>query len=268
MKSFRGELAEQRNRFRAHHRIETVERLVENQDNRLMGDRLCKPDTLPHSFAVTRDLSIGSFHEIHAFECNLAQFVRTFAIVTMDHQERVDKLSSCDTSRERIELRAVANFAEQFFRSICRNSQKRNRASRRPQQSGHQIHQRRLPCSVWPDQTRNPRRDLDVDSIHSQYLAVELGDVVEDDELIGRTHFTTSYAFTFHDKTARQMAQTKNSMAHEHHSGGSINIISLTTLSSKSLMAMVPVIRSNKPKRPSVTLFIRAPRLRRLPHRV
>src|SRR5215216_5577569 len=98
MKSFSGELAEQRNCFRAHHRIETVERLIENQYGRLMGDRLCKPDTLSHSFAVTCNLSIGSFHETHAFQRNLAQIVRAFAIVTMDHQKRIDKLSSRHTS--------------------------------------------------------------------------------------------------------------------------------------------------------------------------
>src|SRR6185369_14253447 len=268
MKPFRGELAEQRDRFRAHHRIETVERLIENQYGRLVGDRLCQPDTLPHSFAVTCNLPIGSFQEIYAFERNVAQLVCTFAIVTMNHQERVDEFSAGHTSRKRIELRTVADSSEQLVRPVRRNSEKRNFASRRPQQPGHQIHQRRLPCSVWSDKTRDSRRDLNVDAIHAEYLAVELGDVVEDDELIRRTHFTTSYAFTFHDNTARQMAQTKNSMAHEHQSGGSINAISLTMSPSKSLIAMVPVTRSNKPKRPSVTLFIRAPRLRRLPHRV
>src|SRR5262249_48276888 len=115
--------------------------------------------------------------------------------------------------------------AKELFGLISANSEQRDRAARGPQQARHQIHQRRLPCSVWTDETRDARRDLQVDAVHSEYLAVELGDVIEDDELISRnrhrTYRTTSYAFTRHDKIARQTAQITNSAAHEHHNGGS-----------------------------------------------
>src|ERR1043165_3456287 len=66
------------------------------------------------------------------------------------------------------------------------NAEQRDRPARWSQQSGHQVHQRRLPCPVWSNETRDAGRDLQIHAVHSEYLAVELGDVVEDDELIGR----------------------------------------------------------------------------------
>src|SRR5262245_62006212 len=116
MKSFGSELAKQRDRFGTHHRIETVKRLVENQHGWLVRNRLCEAYTLPHSFAVCRDFSIPGFQETDAFERNLAQLVCSLTIVAMDEEKRVDKLSSGHSSRERVKLRTVTNFAEQLFR--------------------------------------------------------------------------------------------------------------------------------------------------------
>src|SRR6185312_1849111 len=112
-------------------------------------------------------------------------------------------------SRKRIELRAVTDFAKQSLGLVGRNTQKRDRAARWSQQSGHQVHQRRLPCSVWSNETRDAGRDLEVDSIHAEYLAVELGDVVEDDELSrhGLSNHLVSFNFPVQD---REAGRTKN----------------------------------------------------------
>src|SRR6185369_2368344 len=99
----------------------------------------------------------------------------------MDHQKRIDKLAPGYTSRKRIKLRTVAHFAKQSLGLIRWDTKKRDRSARRTQQAGHEVHQRRLPCSIRPNETRNAGRDLQVDSIHSEYLAIKLGDVVEDD---------------------------------------------------------------------------------------
>src|SRR4030095_9361297 len=69
--------------------------------------------------------------------------------------------------------------------------QQRNGSACRPEQTGHQVHQSRLPCPIRSNQTRNARRDLQVYSIDSKYLSVELGDIIEDDELISSVRHTT-----------------------------------------------------------------------------
>src|SRR6185369_7901030 len=178
------EFAKEGDRLGAHHRIETVERLIQNQNRRLVRDRLREANALSHALAVTRYFPIRSIGEVDALDCKLGQIVRLLAIETVDEQERRNKLATSHASRKRIELRAVTDFAKQTFRLISRDAQKLDRSARGTQQSRHQVHQRRLPCSVRPDKTRNARRNLEVDPVHSEYLAIELGDVVEDDQLI------------------------------------------------------------------------------------
>src|SRR5690348_13228166 len=177
-----------------------------------MRDRLRQPNTLSHTLAVRRHFSIAGFDKTDAFERYLSQLVHSFRTEAVNRQVRFDKLAARHASRKRIELRAVTNLAKQPLRLIGRNTQQRDRSTRRPQQSRHQVHQRRLPCSVWTNKTGDAGRNLNVNSIDAEYLAVELGDVVEDDELICRcrhVYFTTSYAFTRHDSNARQTAHTR-----------------------------------------------------------
>src|SRR5688572_25553682 len=59
-----------------------------------------------------------------------------------------------------------------------------------------------------------------------------------------------------------------NSTVQEAQSGGSIKSISRTTLSSQSVICILPDTRSNVPKSPAVTLFISPPRLTMCPQRV
>src|SRR5690349_13118838 len=104
----------------------------------------------------------------------------------MDQQKRIEKLAPGQPTWERVKLRAVADSAKQSFGLVGRNAEQRDRAARRSQQPGHQVHQRRLPGAVRSDEAGDARRDLQIHAVHAEYLAVELGDVVEDDELIGR----------------------------------------------------------------------------------
>src|SRR5688572_2849780 len=187
----------------------------------------------------------------------------------MNGQKRIDELAAGHASRKRIELRAVSDLAKQPLRLIGPDAEQRDRPARRTQQPGHEIHQRRLPCPVWSNQTGDPGRDLEVDAIHAEYLAVKLGDVVEDDEMICRcTHLTTSYTFTFHESKARQATQSRNNIVHDDQSGGSYSTISRRIVPSKSRTRLISVNRSNVPKSPAVTFLISALRLTRFPMRV
>src|SRR5262245_56801668 len=73
---------------------------------------------------------------------------------------------------------------------MSRNSQERNLAAGWSQQTSHEIHDGRLPCSVGSDQTGNSGCDLQIHPVHTEDLSIELGDVIEDDQLISssRSH--------------------------------------------------------------------------------
>src|SRR6185369_2624306 len=97
VQTFRREFAKQRDRLGPNHRIEAVERFVENQNSRLVRDRLREPDALSHALAVRRDFAIRGIHEIDAFDSKLAEVVCLLAIVTVDEKKRVDKLAARHT---------------------------------------------------------------------------------------------------------------------------------------------------------------------------
>ena len=59
------ELLEQSKRFRARHRIQPIQRLIQHKHGGLMRDRLREPDALPHAFAIAGDFAIGGFQKIH-----------------------------------------------------------------------------------------------------------------------------------------------------------------------------------------------------------
>src|SRR5204863_16294 len=57
--AFGGELLEQADRLGPHQRIQSVERLIQYQHARGVGDRLGELDPLAHAFAVPRNFSAG-----------------------------------------------------------------------------------------------------------------------------------------------------------------------------------------------------------------
>ena len=59
VQALRSQLFEERDRFRAHHRIESIKRFVQNQHRRLMSYRLSEAHALTHAFAVGSNPSIG-----------------------------------------------------------------------------------------------------------------------------------------------------------------------------------------------------------------
>src|SRR5689334_6145322 len=101
------EFAKEGDRLGADHRIETIERLVENQNCRLVRDRLRQPDALSHAFAVPSYFAIRGIDEIHAFDSKLGEIVCLLTIVTIDKEKRVNKLAARHASRKRVKLRAV-----------------------------------------------------------------------------------------------------------------------------------------------------------------
>jgi hypothetical protein len=60
------ELLEETNRLGPRHRIQTVQRLVENHNLGIVGDRLRQTYPLPHAFAVGSDLTIRCVEQVDA----------------------------------------------------------------------------------------------------------------------------------------------------------------------------------------------------------
>src|SRR5262249_53061117 len=157
---------------------------------------------------------------------------------------------------------------------IRRNAQHRHGSPRRSQQARHEVHQRRLAGAVRAYETGNARRNFKTNSIHAKYLAIELRDVVEDDQLFRpifhkilrlqarclRTYFTTSYALTLRDKSSRHSAQIRKSIIQEAQSGGSDTKADRITLPLR-ISSICDACRTNVPNKPAQTFRIKAPSL-------
>jgi hypothetical protein len=100
-------------------------------------------------------------------------------------QVELDEFAPRHAAREGIELRAVADFAEEFFRVVWACAEHADRPARRSQQPRHQVHQGRLARTVRADEARDAGRDGQVDAVDAEYLAVELRDALEDDHPFG-----------------------------------------------------------------------------------
>jgi hypothetical protein len=59
-------------------------------------------------------------------------------------------------------------------------AENRDAAARWAQQAGHQIHQGRLAGTIGAHETGNACANTQVDAIHSKYLTVKFGDIIED----------------------------------------------------------------------------------------
>src|SRR6266550_1062273 len=68
VKPFGGELAEQANRLRASHRIEAVQRFIQNHYDRLMRDGLGQSYALAHAFAISSNLEVSSIEQLDSVQ--------------------------------------------------------------------------------------------------------------------------------------------------------------------------------------------------------
>ena len=149
-----------------------------------MADRLRQPDALPHALRVARHLAIGGLRHVDALDRLIGARERLLVRQSVQPQRIVDELAARDAAREAVELRAVADRAEEAFGVGSRNAEHPDAAPRRHDQARHQVHQRRLAGAVRTDQARDSGRDLQVDAVDAEHVAVELRHVLEGDELL------------------------------------------------------------------------------------
>src|SRR5262245_20091542 len=196
VQAFLRELAEKPDRFGAGHRVKPVQRLVQNHRRGLVRDRLGQPDALSHALAVSGDLAVGGLNQIDALDRAPGHLFGLLARQAVNRQKRFDEVVAGHPFRERIELAAIADLAKQLLRVRRRNAENADAASRRLDQAGHQIHQRRLAGTVRADQAGDARRDGQVDAVDAEDFAVKFRDVLEDDQLV-----IAEIPFIHHDTT-------------------------------------------------------------------
>ena len=144
-----------------------------------MSNSLRETDSLAHSFAVRGNFAISCFEQVYLFERTHGRRVGLFLVVTMNQQKRFYEFAAGQSAREGIELGAITDFGKKLFRLICGRAQYRDAHACRSQQAGHEIHQGGLAGAIRAHETSNAGTQTDVDTIHPEYLAIKLGDVVK-----------------------------------------------------------------------------------------
>ena len=193
--AFAGQLTEQFDRLGADHRVETVERLVEHHDLRMVGDRLRQLDPLPHALAVARDPPVRRVDQAHTLQGLRGEPLGFAPAQAVQQQVGEDELPPRHTPREGVVLGAVAEVPEQILRPRGGNAEDADLAPGRPQQAREQVHQGALARSVRSDQAGDPGLDHEVHAVDAQHVAVELRDVAQGD-VRRAAHLTTSKART------------------------------------------------------------------------
>jgi len=112
------ERLEERDRLGARHRVEAVERLVEDDDLRVVRDRLSETDALAHPLAIPRDAAARGFLEADLRDRVGGLGLRVGAGQAVEEQRRPHELVSGEPGREGVVLRAVADLLHQELRLI------------------------------------------------------------------------------------------------------------------------------------------------------
>src|SRR5208337_3625893 len=106
----------------ANERVETVERLVQHQNGRVMADRLGQLDALAHALAVAGDGALSRLTQADAVDRLHSQFTGLRMAQAEEAQVGINKLVACQAARERVVLRTVADVAKELFGLAWRES--------------------------------------------------------------------------------------------------------------------------------------------------
>src|SRR6266436_3648509 len=88
-----------------HHWIETVERLIQNQNRRLVCDRLRQSNPLTHAFAVCSDFTISCREQIDTLQSDFGKIISLAAGKSGHLQKSADELAAGHSSGKRTQLR-------------------------------------------------------------------------------------------------------------------------------------------------------------------
>jgi len=162
------------NGLAAHQRIHPGERLVEDQQFRIVDERLRQLDALPHALAVGADLLVRGVHQIDALNRAFRRGIRVAVVEAVEAHQRGDPLEAGHALVKRVLLGTKPDPIVERRVSPDRLAQHANRALARLELAGHQFHERRLARTVRPEQSSDARRNRDGHVVQAAHLPVPL----------------------------------------------------------------------------------------------
>ena len=146
--------------------IDPVERLVHNQDIRLMNESLSQLDPLTHPFGAASQSPVGSIRHPDLGQNYFRPFVRQAIGHSVQAGHRVDETSPRHLFVKRIRVGAVAHVSSRACGSR-RVTADVNRTETRPQLPCQQFEERGLSRAVRAKQSGDPRLQLQTDIVHA-----------------------------------------------------------------------------------------------------
>ena len=172
-------------------RIGSVERLIQNENLRIVHQRRGKAHSLPHSARVgihRSILRVGKIDESNgAIDCAL-QIAHAFQ--TTHHSNEVAALHEFVDS---LVLRHHADATIQWGIATNRLTKHRDGAARRRSQSCHHAQQSRLARAIGSEQSGNSGHDLETDFTDSNDTSKPSGDTVDANHCFARSRHDASF---------------------------------------------------------------------------
>src|SRR5260370_6689797 len=104
-----GQAKEQAGQLRAANRIDAAERLVEDEQFRIVNQGLSDFDALPHALGVAAQAAVGAVLHLHKFEGSLRAPAGFLLGVAAKPGHALDKIAARHLLVKRINFRTIAN---------------------------------------------------------------------------------------------------------------------------------------------------------------
>ena len=159
-------------------RVHARQRLVENEQLRIVDDGLRQLDPLAHALAVGANLLVGRVHQVHGRQRTPGRIVCLFIGEAVQPDERTHPLETGHPLVEGVLLRTETDGEVEVRVAPDRLAEHLHDALARLELAGDELHERRLAGAVRAEQAGDPGRHFDADVVQADDLPVPLRDVV------------------------------------------------------------------------------------------
>ena len=163
--------------------IHARQRFVEDQQLRIVDDRLGELDALAHAFAVGADLLVRGLHQIDRGQRRARRLVGFLLAEAVQPHQRAHPFEPGHPVVERILLRAESDLEEEVRVAPDRFAEDLDDPLARLELAGNQLHERRFTSPVRSEQAGDARRHFHRHVIEADDLAVPFRDVIGRDNL-------------------------------------------------------------------------------------
>jgi hypothetical protein len=171
------EVVDQLDDLAAPRRVEAVQRLVEEQDARLVGERLCELDALAHALREAAHAPLGDVEQPDPVERGLRRRVRIGDAPQARH--RHDHLARGEERPEGVAVGDDPDLAEDRRVAADVTAEQPHLAAARRGEARAELERRRLAGAVVAEQARHAGAERERDVRDGHPVAVPLRDAVE-----------------------------------------------------------------------------------------